>query len=248
MSFLRKEGVLDLPNDERVFRAACARLRKQGLLNTDRPEQPQNLDCHPLVRQYFGKRLAELRPESWRQAHVRLYEYFKAAAKPLPDTLEEMEPLFAAVRHGCAAGMHNEALYDVYWPRIKRQDEHYLTSKLGAFAADLAVLAHFFAVPWHTPAAGLTDHDKASVLNWAAFRLRALGRLTEAAEPMQASIDMLMQQEQWQGAAIAASSLQRTAPDCRRSCAGCCRRTAERGACGQERRRFSAHGQSNDAR
>jgi hypothetical protein len=64
MSFLRKEGVLDLPNDERVFRAACARLRKQGLLNTVRPEQPQNLDTHPLVRQYFGKRLAELRPES----------------------------------------------------------------------------------------------------------------------------------------------------------------------------------------
>jgi tetratricopeptide (TPR) repeat protein len=207
MSCLRKEGVLDLPNDERVFRAACARLRKQGLLNTARPEHPQNLDTHPLVRQYFGKRLADLRPESWRQAHVRLYEHFKAAAKELPDTLEEMEPLFAAVRHGCAAGMHNEAVYEVYWPRIHRKEEGYLCIKLGEFAANLAVVAHFFTEPWHTPAAGLTDHDKASVLNWAAFHLRALGRLTEAAEPMQAGIDLSITQEDWKGAAADASNL-----------------------------------------
>lgn len=193
--------------DEQIFRAACARLRKQGLLNTVRPEQPQNLDTHPLVRQYFGRRLAELRPESWRQAHVRLYEHFKAAAKPLPDTLEEMEPLFAAVRHGCAAGMHQQALDEVYWKRIKRQKEHYLTSKLGAFAADLAVVAHFFTEPWHTPAAGLTDDDKAAVLNWAAFRLRALGRLPEAAEPMQAGLEMRIKQEKWENAAANASNL-----------------------------------------
>jgi tetratricopeptide (TPR) repeat protein len=207
MSFLRKDGVLDLPNDERVYRAACGRLRKQGLLNTVRPEQPQNLDTHPLVRQYFGKRLAELHPESWRQAHVRLYEHFKVAAKPLPDTLEEMEPLFAAVRHGCAAGMHQQALEEVYWQRIKRRKEHYLTSKRGAFAADLAVVAHFFAEPWRTPAAGLTDSWKAGVLSWAAFRLRALGRLTEAAEPMQAGLEMRMQQKDWLQAATAVSNL-----------------------------------------
>ena len=207
MSCLRKEGILSLPSDDRVFRAACGRLRKQGLLNTVRPDQPQNLDTHPLVRQYFGKRLSELHPESWQQAHVRLYEHFKAAAKELPDTLEEMEPLFAAVRHGCAAGMHQKALDEVYWPRILRKNEHYLPKKIGAFAADLAVLAHFFAVPWSMPAAELTDDDKAAVLNWAAFRLRALGRLTEAAEPMQAGLNMQAQQEDWKNAAIAASSL-----------------------------------------
>ncbi len=207
MSFLRKEGILSLPSDERVFRAACGRLRKQGLLNTVRPEQPQNLDTHPLVRQYFGKRLSALHPESWQQAHVRLYEHFKAAAKELPDTLEEMEPLFAAVRHGCAAGMHQKAAEEVYWPRIKRQDEHYLTRKLGAFAADLAVVAHFFAMPWHTPAAGLTDFWKAEVFNWATFRLRALGRLSEAAEPMRAGLKMRIQQKDWKEAAIDASNL-----------------------------------------
>lgn len=207
MSCLRKEGVLDLPNDERVFRAACGRLRKQGLLNTVRPEQPQNLDTHPLVRQYFGKRLSELHPESWRQAHVRLYEHFKAAAKERPDTLDEMEPLFAAVRHGCAAGMHQKVLYEVYWPRILRQNEHYLLDKLGAFAADLAVVAHFFTEPWHTPAAGLTDAEKAFLFNAAATRLRAIGRLIEAVEPMQAGLEMRLQQEEWLNAARTASNL-----------------------------------------
>jgi tetratricopeptide (TPR) repeat protein len=190
-----------------VFRAACARLRKQGLLNTDRPEQPQNLDCHPLVRQYFGKQLAELRPESWRQAHVRLYEHFKAAAKVQPATLEEMEPLFAAVRHGCAAGIHQKALDEVYFPRIQRSEDNYLCNKLGEFAAEQSILAHFFSEPGHTPAVGLTDADKAAVLNWAAFGLRALGRLTEAAEPMQAGLEMGIRQEDWKGAAADASNL-----------------------------------------
>ncbi|CAK8719166.1 MAG: hypothetical protein CDV28_1266 [Candidatus Electronema aureum] len=207
MFFLQKEGLVGLPNDERVYRAACGRLRKQGLLNKIRPEQPQNLDTHPLVRQYFGKRLSALHPESWRQAHVRLYEHFKAAAKELPDTLEEMEPLFAAVRHGCAAGMRQNALDEVYWLRIKRQKEHYLTSKLGAFAADLAVVSYFFAVPWSMPAAELTDDAKAWILIVAAFGLRAIGRLTEAAEPMQAGLEMGIQQEDWKGAAAAASNL-----------------------------------------
>jgi tetratricopeptide (TPR) repeat protein len=207
MSFLRKEGLIGLPNDERVYRAACGRLRKQGLLNNIRPAQPQNLDTHPLVRQYFGKRLSELHPESWQQAHVRLYEHFKAAAKELPDTLEEMEPLFAAVRHGCAAGMHRQTLKEVYWSRILRKDEHYLPYKIGAFASDLAVMAHFFAVPWSMPAAGLTDANKAVVLSWAAFRLRALGRLSEAAEPMQAGRDLSIEQEDWKGAAQDASNL-----------------------------------------
>ncbi len=207
MSCLRKEGILSLPGDERVFRAACERLRRQGLLNTARPEHPQNLDTHPLVRQYFGRRLAELHPESWQQAHVLLYEYFKAAAKELPDTLEEMEPLFAAVRHGFAAGLHQKAMNEVYWPRILRKHEHYLLRNLGAFSADLALLSNFFAVPWHTPAKELTDYDKVISLNWASARLRALGRLHEAIEPMQAGKNLSIKQEYWREAAQTASNL-----------------------------------------
>ncbi|WPD21370.1 MAG: hypothetical protein SD837_14315 [Candidatus Electrothrix scaldis] len=210
MACLRQSGIAEVggPEDDRIFQAACKRLRRLGLLNREEADHPGTLDCHPLVRQYFGVRLEELHPASWQQAHARLYEYFKALPeKELPDTLEEMEPLFAAVRHGCAAGLHQQALHEVYWPRIRHSNDNYLCRNLGAFAADLSVLAHFFAHPWHTPAPSLSDEDKAVVLNWAAFRLRALGRLAEAAEPMQASRDILIQQENWKSAAAAASNL-----------------------------------------
>ncbi|XOF34341.1 MAG: hypothetical protein ACL93V_03325 [Candidatus Electrothrix sp. YB6] len=210
MACLRQSGIAQVggPSNNKVFQAACNRLRRLGLLNKEEAQHPGSLDCHPLVRQYFGTRLEELHPASWQQAHARLYEYFKALPeKELPDTLEELEPLFAAVRHGCAAGMHQQAVEEVYWPRIQRSGDNYLCSKLGAFAADLAVVALFFARPWHTPAPALTEADKAVVLTWAAFGLRALGRLAEAAEPMQAGLEMQIQQEEWTNAAIAASNL-----------------------------------------
>lgn len=86
-----------------------------------------------------------------------------------------------------------------------------MTRKLGAFGADLAALSHFFNVDggrgWQKPAARLTDHDKAVVLSWAAYRLRALGRLQEATQPMQAAIDLSIEQEDWKGAAFDTSNL-----------------------------------------
>ncbi|MGB0722668.1 MAG: hypothetical protein ACPGU7_09755, partial [Gammaproteobacteria bacterium] len=127
--------------------------------------------------------------------------------KEQPDTLDEMQPLFAAVAHGCAAGLHQRALHEVYWPRIKRKGDHYLTAKLGAFSDDLAVIAHFFARPWDRPAPGLSEADQAVVLSWVGFRLRALGRLREALEPMGASVEMTVKQEDWIEAAKNAGNL-----------------------------------------
>jgi tetratricopeptide (TPR) repeat protein len=57
------------------------------------------------------------------------------------------------------------------------------------------------------PAAELTDAEKAWLLNKAAFCLRALGRLTEAAEPMQAALKLVIKQEKWKNAAIGANNL-----------------------------------------
>jgi len=53
----------------------------------------------------------------------------------------------------------------------------------------------------------MTDHDKASALNWAGFGLRALGRLREAAQPMQAGLKLRIKQEAWQNADINAGNL-----------------------------------------
>lgn len=193
--------------EQREWSQAVLALREEHHLLSQH-DGGSDLDCHPLIREYFGGQLQTQQPQAWQQAHERLYAYYKALPEnPLPDTLEEMQPLFSAVAHGCAAGLHQQALDEVYWPRILRENEKYIWRKLGAFSDDLATVAHFFTTPWHTPAADLQETWQAGVLNWAGFGLRALGRLREALEPMQASVDLFVKQENWQQAAINASNL-----------------------------------------
>ncbi len=166
------------------------------------------LDGHPLVREYFGARLRDEQPDAWREAHNRLYEYYQALPeKDLPDTVDEMASLFQAVVHGCHAERHQEALDEVYYRRIQRGAEHYCWHQLGAFGADLSALAGFFDPPWERSVTSLTEPEQSFVLNEAAFDLRALGRMAEAAAPMQASLERTIALERWKNAAISASNL-----------------------------------------
>jgi len=189
------------------WRQTLAKLRRAGLLAQEDPDDPDTLDAHPLVREHFGQQLREDHPDAWREGNDCLYEHYKQAAPELPDTLEEMAPLFAAVAHGCAAGRHQEAYDEVYRRRIRRGNEAYSLQKLGAFGADLAALSGFFDLPWGVPLGGLRNDDRAWALNGAGFRLRALGRLAEAVEPMQAGLDAHIAREDWMNAAIAAGNL-----------------------------------------
>src|SRR6185437_7238245 len=93
-------------------------------------EEAERLDAHPLVREYFGEQLRREQPEAWREGHRRLYEHLKA--KPLPDTIEEMAPLYAAVVHGCLAGKNREAFVEIWLKRIEREREHFSFRRLGA--------------------------------------------------------------------------------------------------------------------
>ena len=183
-------------------------LRKHRLLFKKSAHSPGALDCHPLIREHFGEKLQQQNPDAWQQAHARLYEYYKnLPEKELPDTLEEMEPLFAAVMHGCLAGKHQQALDDVFYNRIRRQNELYTFYKLGAFGADLSCLSGFFETLWDKPASGLTEGDKAVTLSWAGFALRAVGRLSEAAQPMKAGLEVSKKDKDWKGVAVDASNL-----------------------------------------
>jgi tetratricopeptide (TPR) repeat protein len=118
-----------------------------------------------------------------------------------------MAPLYAAVAHGCEAGRHQEALVEIYYKRICRERQFFSTQKLGAFGADLAALIVFFAKPWQQPITALTDDAKSFVLGIAGFRLRVLGRLTEAVQPMQAGLESALLLKNWENAAIAAGNL-----------------------------------------
>jgi hypothetical protein len=166
------------------------------------------LDAHPLLREYFGQRLRDAQPEAWRAAHRRLYEHLCATTKDKPDaTLEDLQPLYQGVAHCCHAGMQQEACDKVYSGRILRGNEFYSTKKLGALGSDLGAVACFFETPWSRVSPALTEADQAWLLNEAATRLRALGRLTEALEPMRAGLEMRIKQEVWKSAAIIASNL-----------------------------------------
>ena len=195
----------DLSHED--WQYAVDNLRAARLLAPEDPQGPDTLDCHPLVREHFGGKLQESNPDAWKEAHSRLYEYYKSQAKEYPDTIEEMAALYTAVAHGCQAGRHHEALMEVFWRRIQRGKEFFSLRRLGAFGAGLAALSGFFDPPWRQPVAGLTEANKAGVLNWAGASLRALGRLAEAAQSMQAGVEARMAQEDWEEAAGDASNL-----------------------------------------
>lgn len=209
LRWLREQQIADLTAgmDEREFNRAVQSLIQDHHLLSQQENTPEVIDCHPLLREYFGKQLQTHYPSAWQQAHKYLYHYYQKLPKQQPDTLAEMQLLFAAVAHGCAAGLYQQAFDDVYWSRILRGNGDFLIRKLGAFSDDLAVLAHFFNTPWSQPAVSLADSVKALALGNAGFRLRALGRLREALPAMQVGLTMRIEQKHWQAAARAASNL-----------------------------------------
>lgn len=204
------------------WRLALNHLSKLGLLEENRlsdaaidkslPYLPalrrtESLDAHPLVREHFGARQQAQSPDAWREAHSRLYEYYKnLPEKELPDTLDEMEPLFYAIAHGCRAGKQQEALDEVYWERVSR-GKGYLFNQLGAFGSEITVLSYFFERVWDKPSGSMTEETQAVVLSWTGFALRALGRLREAAKPIKASLELAVEKKEWKSAAARACNL-----------------------------------------
>jgi tetratricopeptide (TPR) repeat protein len=184
--------------EDRKYRAALQRLRDARLILATDPAK--DIDCHPLVREHFAA-------EATREGHARLYEHYKKQAPQLPETLEEMTPLFYAVYHGCKAGRHRAALSDVYRDRILRGDELYLWKKLGAFGTNLSLLANFFETPWSQAAAGVAPARRSWVAGEVGLTLRAVGRLADAIQPMRAAAEADVKQRNWENAAQACINL-----------------------------------------
>src|SRR5580704_17005853 len=189
---------------------AITRLKDAKLLTVNRDGSGAllALDAHPLLREYFGRRLREQRPEAWRAAHRRLYEHLCATTEDKPQPkLEDLKPLYQAVSHGCLAGMQQETCDTVYVARILRGQEGYSARKLGAFGSDLGAVTCFFEQPWSRVAPALTEADQSWLVSEAAFSLSALGRLTEALGPLRAVLGMKAKLQDWRNAAVIASNL-----------------------------------------
>ncbi len=186
------DALVELSDDQ--WRRAVARLREARLLAPVDPSDPEALDAHPLVREWFGERLRQTNEAAWKAAHSRLYDHLRHTTREgETPTLADLAPLYHAIAHGCRAGRQQEALDEVYVephlsPELDGDNRILFGQKLGAVGSDLAAISWFFDRPYETPAAALTPPARAFVLGVAGFALRAQGRLQEALPAMRDSV------------------------------------------------------------
>jgi tetratricopeptide (TPR) repeat protein len=149
---------------------------------------------HPLIKGYFESAFEE---KIKKLCHKRIYQYFGEYAPEQPETLEEMQPLFEQVYHGCAAGFYDEVCEDVYWEKIYRKEEFFIYHKLGAWEINLSLVRTFF------PGGDLSQMplvskkiDQSWLLNDAGLALMSIGRPKEAEKPLKAAIDLYIEANQ----------------------------------------------------
>ncbi|MFI5364484.1 MAG: hypothetical protein ACHQ4J_02560 [Candidatus Binatia bacterium] len=197
------------PNDV-AWNGALARLEKLRLVHVQRKRTDAAtfaIDAHPLLREHFAAQLGGSQPDAWRAAHQRLYEHLCDTSEYQPDGLDGLQPLFQAVAHGCQAGLYQKVCDEVFFARIRRGNENYAVTKLGAFGTEAGAVACFFERLWGRVSLQLTEGDQAWLFAVAAFDLRALGRLSEALEPMRVGLPIAVERKDWKNAATNAGNL-----------------------------------------
>jgi hypothetical protein len=226
LKVLRRSNSLLRKLSPDAWSGALATLAQARLIEYLGTDPDGNLDCHPLIREYFLEEYKNSERDAFREDHSKLFEHYSRAALDFPDTLEEMEPLFHSVYHACQAKRYREAL-KLCTDRILRGDELYLVNKLGAYGIGLSLVANFFSVPWSQlvdefpkvesarlmkaagfalRTLGLPTHilpmgQSAWMMGAASFALRAMGRIAEATAPMQSAADGAIAIGDWKLAA-----------------------------------------------
>jgi tetratricopeptide (TPR) repeat protein len=154
-----------------------------GLLNREFPDQPGTLDAHPLIREHFRDQLRKEYEDWWLQGNRTLFRFYQTQAPEQPDNSRDMNALYAAVTHGCAAGLHQQVFDEVLLQRVWRDRRtNFSTRRLGMTGSDLVALSnYFYPHQWtvlRTPS--LSTRARVLVLTNAGVRLRQLGRLVDA--------------------------------------------------------------------
>lgn len=175
-------------------------------IQSDVKGHEQLLDCHPLIREHFSTGLRAKAPASWELAHRRLFAHLSSTADRPNPTLEDLNPLYQAVVHGCSGGLYVDA-WDMLYERILRRNASYSLFQLGAASMDLAAYALFFKQPWKEVAACLSLKWQAWIINGAAFRLQVIGRLAEAADAYAAAVAIEVSIREFRQASAALNNL-----------------------------------------
>lgn len=169
---------------EFAFRRMADNLVDRRLISKDKDG---TYATHPLVKNYFDSIFEK---EDKKLCHKRVYQYIGEYAPVRPETLDEMQPLFEQVYHGCAAGLYDKVFIDVYWKKIQRMGEGFLINRLGAWETELFIVRTFFPrgdisrVPLVS-----REGDKGFLLSEAGLTLLATGRPKEAEELLLKSME-----------------------------------------------------------
>lgn len=102
--------------------------------------------------------------------------------KYFPDRPADMTAIRNAIIHGCAAHLDRQAWEDVYWPRILRYEDFFITRQLGSHALDLEMLSPFFEELWTKPSQRLLPQQRTVAVARAAAAHMAIGRMREAVQ------------------------------------------------------------------
>lgn len=185
-------------------------LKELNLITIKEHEKDIEVDCHPIIREYFQNDIKKNQHDHWKKAHELLFDFYtNRPNKEFPDTFEELEPLFLSIYHGCQAKMYKEA-FNVYWERIKRKHQHYSTANLGLFGLDLSMLSNFFEEKWSTPIDELHGTIKAYVFYWSGFSLTAIGFLKDSIAPLENALSSRISLKQWKSASSIADNIAET--------------------------------------
>jgi len=162
--------------------------------------QDNTYTTHPLIKNYFESIFEE---KDKKLCHKRIYQYIGSYAHEQPETLEEMQPLFEQVYHGCSAGLYDEVFDSVYWDRIMRRAEGFLVKKLGAWETDLSLLRNFFPNEEFSQLPLVSrKRDQSWLLNEVGLVLLSTGRPKEAEELFWASLQMDIAEKDWLNTSI----------------------------------------------
>jgi len=163
-------------------------------------ETKNSYTTHPLIKTYFETSLDE---KDKKLCHKRIYQYFGEHAPKRPETLEQMQPLFEQVYHGCSAGLYDDAFYDVYFEKIHRRNEHFIVHTLGAEETNLSLIRNFFPNGEFSQFPLVSkESDQSWLLNEAGLALLVTGRPKEAEEPFLTGVQMDVSAKDWGNASV----------------------------------------------
>jgi len=163
-------------------------------------EMKKTYATHPLIKTYFE---SDFNKKDKKLCHKRIYEYIGGYAPEQADTLEEMQPLFEQVYHGCAAGLHDEVWLGVFWEKIFRHEENLIVHKLGAWETALSLVKNFFPKGDLSQMPLVTKKSAQSwLLNTAGLTLLCTGRPKKAEGPFLTVVKQLIEAEGWNDASV----------------------------------------------